>query len=199
MIKLYNEKSRGVLTRSRVQHLEENEKCTSYFLNKLVKSRHCIEGVLDRNGKVESDPQGVLDVVNSFYYDLYQDRAITEQSVNFFLSHLTTKLNNTDMELLERDLTINELTKAMQSMQSNKSPGLDGLPKDFYSIFWDQLKDPLLQVFKESFSRGILPSSFRTASISLLFKKGDRRDLKNWRPLTLLGVDVKILSKALFF
>lgn len=45
MIKLYNEKSRGVLTRSRVQHLEENEKCTRYFFNKLVKSRQCIEGV----------------------------------------------------------------------------------------------------------------------------------------------------------
>lgn len=32
-----------------------------------------------------------------------------------------------------------------------------------------------------------------------MFKKGDKQDLKNWHPLTLLGVDVKILSKALFF
>lgn len=199
MMKLYNEKSRGVLTRSRVQYLEENEKCTRYFFNKLVKSRHCIEGVLDREGREESDPQGVLDVVRSFYSDLYQAKAISEQLISSFLSHLTTKLNNTDRDFLERDLTINELTKAMQSMQSNKSPGLDGLPKEFYSTFWDQLKDPLLQVFKESFSSGTLPPSLRMGSISLLFKKGDRKDLKNWRPLTLLGVDVKILSKALFF
>ena len=33
-------------------------------------------------------------------------------------------------------------------MQSNKPPGLDGLPKEFYDIFWDQLKDPMLQVSK---------------------------------------------------
>ncbi len=199
MMKLYNEKSRGVLTRSRVQHLEENEKCSRYFFNKLFKSRQCIESVLDREGEEERDPQGVLSVVKSFYCDLYQDRVISEESVNFFLSHLNRKLGNTDKDFLDRDLTINELTKAMQSMQSNKSPGLDGLPKEFYSTFWEQLKDPLLQVFKESFCRGTLPASLRTGSISLLFKKGDRKDLKNWRPLTLLGVDVKILSKALFF
>lgn len=95
------------------------------------------------------------------------------------------KLKNSERDLLERDLTINELTKAMQSMQNKKSPGLDGLPKEFYNNFWDQLKAPLLQVFKESFSRGILPPSLRTGSISLLFKKGDRKDLKNWRPLNL--------------
>lgn len=84
MIKMDNEKSRGVLTRSRVQHLEENEKCTRYFFNKLVMSRHCIEGVLDREGKEESDPEGVLDIVKSFYCDLYKDRTISEESTNDF-------------------------------------------------------------------------------------------------------------------
>lgn len=199
MSKLYNEKSRGVLTRSRVQHLEENEKCTRYFFKKLGKARHCIEAVLDKDRKEVRGSQDILEVVKSFYSDLYQEKSISEQSMSYFLSHLTTKLNNTDRDLLERDLTINEITKAMQSMQSNRTPGLDGLPKEFYSTFWDQLKEPLLHVFKESFSKGILPPSLRTGSISLLLKKGDRKDLRNWRPLTLLGVDIKILSKALFF
>lgn len=84
-------------------------------------------------------------------------------------------------------------------MENNKTPGLDGLPKEFYVTFWDQLKDPLLEVYKESFSTGTLPPSLQEGSIPLLFKKGQKEDLKNWRPLTLLGVDAKILSKALFF
>ena len=155
--------------------------------------------MIDRDGKVENDPNDVHNIIKTFYSNLYEDKAISEHSMNFFLSHITTKLNNTDKEFFERDLTTNELTKAMLSMQSNKSPGLDGLPKEFYNTFSEQLKDPLLQVFKESFHRGVLPPSLRAGSISLHFKKGDRKDLKNWRPLTLLGVDVKILSKALFF
>ena len=135
---------------------------------------------------MENDPNDVHNIIKTFYSNLYEDKAISEHSVNFFLSHLTTKLNNIDKEFFERDLTTNELTKAMQSMQSNKSPGPDGLPKEFYNTFWEQLKDPLLQVFKESFYRGVLPPSLRAGSISLLFKKGDRKDLKNCRPYSEL-------------
>lgn len=53
-------------------------------------------------------------------------------------------------------------------------------------------------MFNESRQRNNLPLSL-TGSISLLYKKGDKKDIKNWRPLTLLGVDRKILAKALFF
>lgn len=45
---------------------------------------------------------------------------------------------------------------------------------------------------------GSLPPSLKEGSISLLFKKGEKKDLKNWRPLTLLGVDRKIIAKAIF-
>lgn len=57
---------------------------TRYFFNKLVKSRHCFEGVLDRDGKVQDDPQDKLDIVKTFYSNLYEDKAISEQSVFFF-------------------------------------------------------------------------------------------------------------------
>ncbi len=42
-----------------------------------------------------------------------------------------------------------------------------------------------------------LPDSFRTGIVSLLHKKGDRTDLKNWRPITLLNFDCKLFSKIL--
>lgn len=199
MMRLANEKSKGVLTRSRVQHLEENEKCSRYFFRKLTKSKHCIQSVLDRDGKEVCNTQNILDVVKSFYSDLYQERNISKDTISFFLAQLTTKLDDTARDLLEGDLTITELTRAMQSMQNNKTPGADGLPKEFYSTFWEQLRVPLLELYKESFTKGTLPPSLQTGSIALLFKKGDKKDLRNWRPLTLLGVDAKILSKALFF
>lgn len=95
--------------------------------------------------------------------------------------------------MLEEDVTIEEITRAMLSMQNNKAPGLDGLPKEYYFTFWEQLSSSLLLVYKESWDKKVLPL------ISLLWKKGSKKDLRNWRPLTLLGVDIKILTKALFF
>lgn len=199
MTKLVNEKSKGLLTQSRVQHLEENEKCTRYFFRKLAKSKHVLQSVLDQEGREVRDTQQIPNIVRSFFSNLYQERQFSEDKVLFFLSQLTNKLDNTTRDLLEGDLTTAELTKAMQSMENNKTPGVDGLPKEFYATFWDQLKEPLLEVFKESFITGTLPPSLRKGSISLLFKRGPKEDLRNWRPLTMLGVDAKILSKALFF
>lgn len=104
-----------------------------------------------------------------------------------------------DRTLLDEDIMIDEITRAMLSMQNNKAPGLDSLPKEYYFTFWEQLSLPLFLVYKESWDKRVLPLSMNKGVISLFWKKGFKKDLRNWRPLTLLGVDIKILAKALFF
>ena len=96
------------------------------------------------------------------------------------------------------DLTEEELFKTLKSFQKNKSPGMDGITAEFYITFWDQIKTKLFSVYCESFLSGILPISLRTGVITLLEKKGkDHLDIANWRPITLLGIDYKLLTKTL--
>uniref|UniRef100_A0A3B3UGI5 Reverse transcriptase domain-containing protein n=1 Tax=Poecilia latipinna TaxID=48699 RepID=A0A3B3UGI5_9TELE len=194
-----NEKSKGVLIRSRVQHMEENEKCTRYFFRKLFRSRQQINTLIKENGEELNDNEKINVEIYNFYKKLYDNKQINEEEMSFFLSKLTNKLTENERESLDQEITVDEITKAMQSMQSNKAPGLDGLPKEFYVTFWEILKEHLLQVYKEAFKKGILPNTMNQGMITLLYKKGPQNNLKNWRPLTLLGIDVKILSKVLFF
>ena len=65
-------------------------------------------------------------------------------------------------------------------MDNNKSPGLDGLPAEFYKELFDIIADDLLEVFNSFLSRKMTASQ-RTGLMTLLYKKGDRTDLKNWR------------------
>ena len=75
---------------------------------------------------------------------------------------------------------------------------MDGITAEFYLKFWDALKMKLIIVYKDSFILGILPESLRTGVITLLEKKGkDRADISNWRPITLLNIDYKLLTKTL--
>ena len=85
----------------------------------------------------------------------------------------------------------------MRSMENNKSPGFDGLTTKFYKHFWPILSEKLTRVYNHAFRTGILAVSQRRGVISLLFKKGDCTQLKNWRPVTLLNTDYKILTKVL--
>ena len=82
-------------------------------------------------------------------------------------------------------------------METNKSPGLDGLTVEFYKIFWDILSQLLIDSYNEAFRDRSLPDSRNIIVMSLIFKKNDRSDIKNYRPISLANIDYKILAFVL--
>ncbi|CAM2117103.1 unnamed protein product [Caretta caretta] len=102
-----------------------------------------------------------------------------------------------DRDRLELPLTLAEFSEALHRMPTNKSPGMDGLTMEFYRAFWDILGPDLVTVWAESLQSGVLPLSCRRAVLALLPKKEDLRDLRNWRPVSLLSTDYKIVAKAI--
>ena len=82
-------------------------------------------------------------------------------------------------------------------MPIGKSPGHDGLIKEFYEHFRDDLKFYFINSLKQSKINGHLSISQRQAIIKLIAKKDrGKRFVKNWRPISLFNVDTKILSKS---
>ena len=86
----------------------------------------------------------------------------------------------------------------MISFENNKSPGNDGLTKEFYCTFWDDIKDTFMKSLKESKQLKYLCASQRQPIIKLLEKPNkDKRYISNWRPISLLNFDLKMISKSL--
>ena len=82
--------------------------------------------------------------------------------------------------------------------REGKTPGVDGITAIFYQTYWDQISELLLDAFNMGYEQGRLHISARRGVLSLILKKGRTTlMIKNWRPLTLLTLDYKILSKAL--
>ena len=82
--------------------------------------------------------------------------------------------------------------------EKRKSPGNDGLTKEFYVWFFNEISDSLVVALNRSFEVSQLSSSQRKAVIVLIEKKEkDKRLIKNWRPISLINVDSKIASNAL--
>ena len=83
-------------------------------------------------------------------------------------------------------------------MICNKTPGNDGLTSEFYDAFWSEFKTPLLLPYKKSFLSEELSISKKRAVIKLIDKKDrDKRLIKNRRPISLLNIDAKLISKVL--
>lgn len=91
-----------------------------------------------------------------------------------------------------------EVQEAINLLQNGKSPGPDGFTVEFYKSYSSVLAPILQRVYNESFLLGRLPKTMSEASISLLVKK-DKDPLlcSSYRPISLLNVDFKILSKIL--
>ena len=108
------------------------------------------------------------------------------------------QLNERQRERLDQDIMAEELDVALRKMKLNKSPGSDGLTVEFYRAFWEDLSKLLLSSLNYSFNEGSLSKEQRRGIICLLPKKaGDRHKISNWRPISLLNVDYKILTKLL--
>ena len=97
-------------------------------------------------------------------------------------------------------LTKRECWEALNAMKNSKSPGNDGLTKEFYICFFNEICNQLIAALNESFTVGQLSTSQRQATITLIEKKAkDKRFLKNWRHISLINVDAKTASKVLAF
>ena len=171
----------------------------AYFLRQeQVRGQQSLISEIRRSdSSIATTTKDMLGVWRDYYLQLFSSTSLEEEEQELFLNSLERRLSEAESELCEGDLTEGECERALHRMPSNKSPGVDGLPADFYVRFWKLLGPDLTNVFNSCFHQGRLPVSQRSGAITLLYKKGDILNTANWRPITLLCADYKIVAKAL--
>ena len=164
-------------------------------------SNSCIRKLFDKGGKLISSPKLILSELHDFYTELYSncDPSNHNSASDAFLDHCRLPTLNEDaQQICEGVLTKAECFKALQTFKNGKSPGNDGLTAEFYQAFWPTLGYLLVDSLNSSFEKGELANSQKQGIIRLIEKKNkDKRYVTNWRPISLLNVDVKIASKAI--
>jgi len=80
-------------------------------------------------------------------------------------------------------------------MAHGRSLGPDGVTLEFFIKFWDLIGDDFTSMIHLSIAEGRLPLGMTSGIITLIFKEGDRANLSNWRPITLLMSPIKFWQK----
>ena len=113
------------------------------------------------------------------------------------LKQANKKLSEDEKSFCDKDITEKEIETIIKSLKFNRSPGEDGIINEFCQTYWYLIKQELTFIIQYSFNKFTLPPSQYNAMISLLYKKGDREELSNWRPISLLNIDYKLVTKIL--
>ena len=153
-------KTKGATIRSKARRYNEGdrEKKNKHFLN--LENRHCkrktIMQIKTKDGVNITNDSDILRECNSFYInELYPSKGTkrTENLEELFFDQEHPKLNQIDKEKCEGLLSEKECLEAVKSMQLGKSPGTDGLPAEFYKVFWKDISPFLLVPLIEAIRR----------------------------------------------
>ena len=126
-----------------------------------------------------------------------------EEMDDFLEKHNLPKLNQEEIEDLNRPITSTEIETVIRNLPANKSPGPDGFTGEFYQKSRKDLTPILLKLFQNIAEEDKLPNSFYESTITLnqisIIPKPDKDATKkeNYRPILLMNIDAKILNKIL--
>ena len=92
----------------------------------------------------------------------------------------------------------NEIIKIVSSLDNNKSPGHDCIGNYLLKNIISYVVDPLVHIVNLSLTSGLVPSNMKIAKVIPIFKKGDKCDVSNYRPISLLTTISKILERIIY-
>ena len=194
-----NKQLQGARIRAKVEEIEQGERCTSYFVNleRQKGKQKLMKTLTTDDGTVIDKPDDILKETANFYKTLYTSEKTEVSAQNFLLNKMTRTLSDSDRDACEGEVTLDEVLSAIKSFANDKSPGCDGLTAEFYQTFFGLIGSDLVEVINYAFENKKLTLTMRRGVIVLIWKGNEKEYLKNWRPISLLNCDYKIITKVL--
>lgn len=107
------------------------------------------------------------------------------------------RCSEVDCSMLVEEVTEEEILRVLFVMPSNKSPGPDGFPSEFFKTFWHVLAHDFTVSIQSVFRYGFLPKGVNSTILALVPKKSDLMEMRDFRPIACCNVLYKVVSKII--
>ena len=167
-------------------NIKSDSKSFYAYVRRKQKVRDKVGPLENNSGNIISDGFQMAEVLNEYINSVFTTEDISLLPVPFE--------GNKSEHLGQLFITPEMLAKKIKKMKDNKSPGVDGILPKLLKEIVEQISTPLAKVFNLSIEEGIVPSEWKEANITPLFKKGSRNKPENYRPVSLKSVVCKLLE-----
>ena len=168
---------------------KRNPKAFYKYVNSKLKTRSGIGNLRTETGKEVECDKDKADMFNNFFSSVYETEDVTS---------LPTQLEVTVNQRLDSvEFSQSDVLQLLKKLDANKSPGPDGIHPRVLKECAAELAGPLHILFQTSLSEGSLPTAWKEAKVTPIFKKGSRADVDNYRPVSLTSVCCKVMEKLI--
>ena len=168
-------------------------------LIKKQREKNQINKIRNENGEITADITEIQRIIKYYYQQLYANKMDNLEEMDKFLEKYNfSKLNQEEIENINRPITSMAIETVIRNLPTTKAQDKDGFTDEFYQKFKEELIPILLKLFHNIAEEGKLPNSFYEVTITLIPKPDkDATEKENYRPVSLMNIDAKILSKIL--
>ena len=178
---------------SRYIWLLAGDKNTRFFHQR--KKKNSIDGLHDENGVWQTDMGKVTAIAEGYYVDLF--KAQNHTNMERVLDAVDRVVTDEMVQSLTQPYSKEDVRRALFSMHPSKSPRLDGMSPFFFQNFWHIVGSDVTLAVLSVLHFGIYLKKMNYAYIVLIPKKNDPKNITDFRPISLVNVVSRIISKVL--
>ncbi|GJY46340.1 putative RNA-directed DNA polymerase, eukaryota, reverse transcriptase zinc-binding domain protein [Tanacetum coccineum] len=184
-----------IAQKSKVKWALEGDENTSFFHSMLKKKRRqcAIKGILHNGTWIENPGEVKSEFLNHFRNRLSCSNSIRPSVGDVTLNQITVD----QCKSLECDVSDEEIKKAVWDCGGDRAPGPDGFTFKFFKTFWEVIQSDVVRFVREFFQSACFPKGCNSSFIALIPKVGDAKFVSDFRPISLIGCQYKIIGKIL--
>jgi hypothetical protein len=155
-----------------------------------------ITEIRDENGQLQTTTRGILTIFVGHMKRKYGPIQVIDECVDQMVSAGHLRVAERWGDTLDRPITAEELQTVVHRVTGNKVPGGDGICMEFFKKNWNTIKDDMLLMFNQMYSTGIIRDQQKHGIVVCIPKTTTPKTPADYRPITLLNTDYKILART---
>jgi exonuclease III len=198
IVRLHSEERRGKMVDTEEKDRLPHESPSIYHILR-TKKRQNMRSISVIKGTQGQDHTDILSIKKTTLYftEKYGHISIKKDQIHRLGAQIPRKLPTEANDDLEAQISMEEVREAIKKGKRRKAPGSDGIGHEFYTTNWDMIKEELVEIMRQMHNGGAITTQQKHGILVLIPKIKSPTRPENYRPLTLLNADIKILARII--